>query len=94
MPETELWIWIVVSVVALIALVVSVGNHLQNRRSPTQQEYWRAQGALKTYEEQQQIYDEHQARTTQILDRQQALLDRIERLVERLEERYRAKPGS
>lgn len=90
MPETELWIWVVISIVAVIAFIISIGNHLHNRRMPSQDEYQRAQEALKTYEYQQQCYEDQQKRAEDHLDRQEALLDRIELLLDRLEKKFRA----
>src|SRR5207302_966410 len=50
MAETQPWVWIIVGIIAVIALVVSIGNFIHNRISPKAEEYQRAQEALATYE--------------------------------------------
>ena len=85
---------IVFAFIVVIAIIVTIGNMVRNRRSPTPEEYQRAQEPLRNYEKQQRSYDDYQVRANQYMDRQEALFDRIERLVDRLEEKYRTEPGS
>jgi len=94
MAETQHWVWIGVGIIAVIALVVSIGNYIHDRISPKAEEYQRAQEALATYEDQQRKHAEHEARAARQMDRQEALLDRIERLLDRWESRFQAEQNT